>query len=350
MTSGPSTRTARSPEQAEELRRRGSASPAAAAAAAGDRDRSVLDQLGVQRTATGHRLHPVRPERQAGRARHQRRATATLPLPSFSRSSLAVVPARRKAAGKGRSLVCRTPSSMSIGSTADRICSTPTPARLTGGEVWGDRSWEASGPQVARLPEPLSERSSSAPGDGRPARPQIADRDRVIYELHLRGFTRHPSSGVAHPGTYLGLIEKIPYLQSLGITTVELLPLLEFDETENFRRNPVTGERLLNFWGYSPVSFFAPKAAYAADPTPGAAAGRAHGDGRRPARRGARGRRGRGLQPHRRGRRGSERSAALASAASPRRSTTCAIRRPAGRSTSPAAATRSTRTIRWSAG
>ncbi len=55
------------------------------------------------------------------------------------------------------------------------------------------------------------------------------------------------------------------------MTTVELLPLLEFDETENFRRNPETGERLLNFWGYSPVSFFAPKASYAADPTPGAA-------------------------------------------------------------------------------
>ncbi len=93
----------------------------------------------------------------------------------------------------------------------------------------------------------------------------------MIYELHLRGFTRHSSSGVAHPGTYLGLSEKIPYLQALGITTVELMPLLEFDETENFRRNPQTGEQLLNFWGYSPVSFFAPKASYAADPTPGAA-------------------------------------------------------------------------------
>ncbi len=99
----------------------------------------------------------------------------------------------------------------------------------------------------------------------------MADSERVIYELHLRGFTRHPSSGAAHPGTYLGLIEKIPYLVDLGVTTVELLPLLEFDETENFRRNPLTGERLLNFWGYSPVSFFAPKAGYAADSTPGSA-------------------------------------------------------------------------------
>ncbi len=93
----------------------------------------------------------------------------------------------------------------------------------------------------------------------------------MIYELHLRGFTRHASSGVVHPGTYLGLIEKIPYLLSLGVTTVELLPLFEFDETENPRRNPRTGERLLNYWGYSPVSFFAPKASYAADRSPGAA-------------------------------------------------------------------------------
>ncbi|MEO8276822.1 MAG: alpha-amylase family glycosyl hydrolase [Thermoanaerobaculia bacterium] len=69
----------------------------------------------------------------------------------------------------------------------------------------------------------------------------------------------------------MGLIEKIPYLLSLGVTTVELLPLLEFDETENHRRNPETGERLVNFWGYSPVSFFAPKASYAADLSPGAA-------------------------------------------------------------------------------
>lgn len=93
----------------------------------------------------------------------------------------------------------------------------------------------------------------------------------MIYELHVRGFTRHGSSRVAHPGTYLGLIEKIPYLVSLGVTTVELLPVFEFDETENPRRNPLDGSRLLNFWGYSPVSFFAPKAGYASDPTPGAA-------------------------------------------------------------------------------
>jgi isoamylase len=86
----------------------------------------------------------------------------------------------------------------------------------------------------------------------------------VIYELHVRGFTRHASSAVAHPGSYLGLIEKIPYLQSLGVTAIQLMPVMEFDELEHARRNPHTGEMLLNYWGYSTLSFFAPKAAYAA--------------------------------------------------------------------------------------
>ena len=90
-------------------------------------------------------------------------------------------------------------------------------------------------------------------------------KDSVIYELHVRGFTRHASSGVDHPGTYLGLIEKIPYLKELGVTAVELLPVTEFDENENVNRNPLTGARLKNYWGYSPIAFFAPKAAYAAD-------------------------------------------------------------------------------------
>lgn len=142
---------------------------------------------------------------------------------------------------------------------------------MTGGEVWGDRSWEAAGRRFRPYRSFFHPVTVLAPGHGRPPRPRVTDSERVIYELHLRGFTRHPSSGVAHPGTYLGLIEKIPYLVDLGVTTVEILPLLEFDETENFRRNPVTGERLLNFWGYSPVSFFAPKAGYAADRSAGAA-------------------------------------------------------------------------------
>jgi glycogen operon protein len=90
-------------------------------------------------------------------------------------------------------------------------------------------------------------------------------KDSVIYELHVRGFTRHPSSGVSQPGTYQGLIEKIPYLKELGVTAVELLPVTEFDENENVNRNPLSGERLRNYWGYSPIAFFAPKASYAAN-------------------------------------------------------------------------------------
>jgi glycogen operon protein len=96
------------------------------------------------------------------------------------------------------------------------------------------------------------------------APPGTALADTIVYELHVRGFTRHPSSGVRHPGTYAGLAEKIPYLKALGVTAVQLMPLLEFDEFDQPHRNPTTGEPLRNYWGYAPVAFFAPKAAYAA--------------------------------------------------------------------------------------
>ncbi len=95
-------------------------------------------------------------------------------------------------------------------------------------------------------------------------------RKSVVYEAHLKGMTAHPSSGVDHPGTYRGLIEHIPYLKRLGVTSLELLPVHEFDEFEISRSSPVTGERLRNYWGYSTVAFFAPKASYAASREPGA--------------------------------------------------------------------------------
>jgi isoamylase len=88
--------------------------------------------------------------------------------------------------------------------------------------------------------------------------------DLIIYEAHVRGFTRDPSSGVRFPGTFGGLREKIPYLKELGVNCVELLPIYEFDEFENSRPHPQTCELLLNYWGYSTVGFFAPKAGYAA--------------------------------------------------------------------------------------
>jgi isoamylase len=84
----------------------------------------------------------------------------------------------------------------------------------------------------------------------------------VIYETHVRGFTIHPSSGVKHPGTYRGLMEKIPYLKELGVTAVELMPVQEFNEHQPTGINPQTGQPLRNYWGYDPVAFFAPKASY----------------------------------------------------------------------------------------
>jgi glycogen operon protein len=84
----------------------------------------------------------------------------------------------------------------------------------------------------------------------------------VIYETHVRGFTVHPKSGVNHPGTYRGLMEKIPYLKELGVTAVELMPVQEFNETSVTRKNPQTSQPLRNYWGYDPVAFFAPKTSY----------------------------------------------------------------------------------------
>jgi len=93
---------------------------------------------------------------------------------------------------------------------------------------------------------------------------EIPMEDLVIYEMHVRGFTQHPLSGVKHRGTYAGIRDKIPYLKSLGVNCVELMPIFEFDEWENGRRHPETGAWLTNYWGYSTLAFFAPKAGFAA--------------------------------------------------------------------------------------
>ncbi|MFP4438718.1 MAG: glycogen debranching protein GlgX [Chloroflexaceae bacterium] len=94
---------------------------------------------------------------------------------------------------------------------------------------------------------------------------EIPIEDLVIYEMHVRGFTRHASSGVKQPGTFAAMREKIPYLKALGVNCVELLPIYEFDEFEHSRPHPEhPGELLMNYWGYSTVGFFAPKAGYAA--------------------------------------------------------------------------------------
>jgi glycogen operon protein len=92
--------------------------------------------------------------------------------------------------------------------------------------------------------------------------PKHSASDTVIYETRVRGFTIHSSAGVAHPGTFAGLTEKIPYLQDLGITAIELMPVVEFNENESSKMNPITGERLKNYWGYDPAAYFAPKRSY----------------------------------------------------------------------------------------
>ena len=86
--------------------------------------------------------------------------------------------------------------------------------------------------------------------------------DLIIYELHVRDFTHHPSSGVQHRGTFSGLMEKIPYLKELGINAVELMPIFEFDETMNSRT--IDDKQLLECWGYNTVGFFAPNSSYTA--------------------------------------------------------------------------------------
>jgi isoamylase len=91
--------------------------------------------------------------------------------------------------------------------------------------------------------------------------------DTIVYEMHLGGFTKSPTSKVQHPGTFSGLIEKIQHLRDLGVTAVELLPVFDFDQTTPLRT--VDGKPLRNFWGYSTMGFFAPHSAYCVRPENG---------------------------------------------------------------------------------
>lgn len=91
----------------------------------------------------------------------------------------------------------------------------------------------------------------------------------IIYETHMRGLTIHTSSGTKNPGTFLGVIEKVPYFKELGITAVELMPVQECNENELELTSPLTGKRLQNYWGYNTVSFFAPKESYSSGKQPG---------------------------------------------------------------------------------
>ena len=92
--------------------------------------------------------------------------------------------------------------------------------------------------------------------------PLIPMEDLIIYELHVRGYTMDDSSNVRCPGTFAGLMEKLPYLEELGVNAVELMPIFEFDEMLDYRE--VDGQKLYNYWGYNTVSFFAPNTSYTA--------------------------------------------------------------------------------------
>ena len=92
--------------------------------------------------------------------------------------------------------------------------------------------------------------------------PNIGLEDLVIYEMHVRGFTKDESSGVKYPGTFAGVMEKIPYLKDLGVNAVELMPIFEFDEIKENRK--YNDKVLVDYWGYNPISFFAPNTSYAA--------------------------------------------------------------------------------------
>ncbi|HYW43318.1 MAG TPA: glycogen debranching protein GlgX [Bryobacteraceae bacterium] len=91
--------------------------------------------------------------------------------------------------------------------------------------------------------------------------------DSIIYEMHARGFTRSTSSNVGKPGTFAGIVEKTPYLQELGVTAVELLPVFDFDETGVLRE--VNGKPVTNYWGYSTLGFFAPQTSFCVSPGSG---------------------------------------------------------------------------------
>ncbi|MFO0928879.1 MAG: glycogen debranching protein GlgX [Gemmataceae bacterium] len=135
----------------------------------------------------------------------------------------------------------------------------PAARTLSGGTVWG-RSDEPD-PHFTSRRSLYQHRAYQWYEDV----PQlIPPEDSILYELHVRGWTCHPSSAVKHPGTFAGLTDKVPYLQALGVTAVELLPIHEFDESDCPFFNPDTGQRLRNFWGYNSIAFCAPKTAYAA--------------------------------------------------------------------------------------
>ncbi len=139
----------------------------------------------------------------------------------------------------------------------------PYALAVTGQKKWGEHEGIAPGQAVRKgrwFPKGIILKDDFDWTGDRTLRVPLAES--VIYEANVRGYTAHPSAGVKHPGTYRALIAKIPHLQELGITTLELLPIQEFNEMEFLWENGAR-RNLRNFWGYSTLAFFAPNGRYA---------------------------------------------------------------------------------------
>ncbi len=133
----------------------------------------------------------------------------------------------------------------------EKILSDPYAKGLSTGREWGRKGPNEECPRGKVILD--------TPFDWQDAKiPKIPLEDLIIYEMQVRSFTEHPSSKTKAPGTFLGIAEKIPYLKSLGVNAIELMPIFEFDECENDRTNPKTNEKLKNVWGYSTINFFTP--------------------------------------------------------------------------------------------
>lgn len=130
----------------------------------------------------------------------------------------------------------------------------PYAKAVTGQSQWGDTSPRGQHYKARVVKDDFDWADMRAP--------LLPIEDLIIYELHVRGFTMHESSVVAKPGTFEGLMEKLPYLLELGVNVVELMPIFEFDEMQDYRE--INGEKLYNYWGYNTVSFFSPNTSYTA--------------------------------------------------------------------------------------
>lgn len=134
----------------------------------------------------------------------------------------------------------------------DRFLLDPYAKAVTGQSVWGKKQAEDSFYKARVVRDDFDW--------GCIRQPNIPMEDLIIYEMHVRGFTMDSSSKVKYPGTFEGILEKIPYLKELGVNAIELMPIFEFDEMADLRE--VDGRKVINYWGYSTVSFFSPNTSY----------------------------------------------------------------------------------------